>query len=81
MNLLFLVVFELDLGSLAPGIHFNDEFWMAEWNSTEMIRLDENGQLIENFTIPTLTDVRSMTWDGTSLWMGNKQLSKIYILR
>ncbi|MBR9920394.1 MAG: T9SS type A sorting domain-containing protein [Bacteroidetes bacterium] len=56
---------------LSNGIHFDDEFWIAEWSSDTLIRLDNDGNLLETFVIPNLSGTRAITWDGTSLWVSN----------
>ncbi len=68
--------FSYDLSSseqfaISNGIYANGEFWASEWNTDTLVRFDHDGNFIEWFTIPGLSDVRSMTWDGNSLWMAN----------
>ena len=63
--------------SLSNGVYTDSEFWIAEWNSDTLLRFDHDGNFIEWFTIPTLSGVRSMCWDGTHIWMANNT-STIY---
>ena len=58
-------------GSLAGAVFFNGEFWASQWNSDSLFRFSASGQVLERFTINNLSGTRSMTWDGTSLWIGN----------
>jgi hypothetical protein len=58
-------------GALAGAVFFNGEFWASQWNSDSLFRFDASGQVIERFTINNLSGTRAITWDGTSLWMGN----------
>ncbi len=55
------------------------EFWVSKWNSDTLARLNPTGQLIEIFTIPSVTGVRSITSDGTSLFLGlaNDQIAEV----
>ena len=56
---------------LSNGIHFEDEFWVAEWSSDTLIRYDNAGAVLEVFTIPGLSGCRALTYDGTNLWIAN----------
>ena len=58
------------VGALAGVIHFDDEFWVSQWNTDSLFRFNEAGQILERFTISGLSSTRSMTFDGTYLWMG-----------
>lgn len=53
------------------GVAFvNNEFWTSKWASDTLIRYSATGAFIEKFTIPGLTGTRSITSDGTNLYMG-----------
>lgn len=68
-------------GSLGQaGVAFyNNEFWTSLWASDTIIRYTSAGTLIQKFQIPGVTGVRSITTDGTNLYMGNAS-STIYIV-
>jgi hypothetical protein len=59
------------LSSLASVVHFNNEFWVGEWNTSNLARLNNDGEVLEIFTIPSIFGVRAMTWDGTNIWLSN----------
>lgn len=72
---LFDHLFNIDLGSTGlesmVGILFiNDQYWISQWNSNLLAVLDNTGTLIETFTIAGVTGIRSITTDGTSLYLG-----------
>lgn len=53
------------------GVAFiNNQFWVSAWASADIHLLDSGGNYIETFTIPGLTGTRSITTDGTYLYMG-----------
>jgi hypothetical protein len=56
---------------LSNGIHFEDEFWVAEWSSDTLIQYDNAGNVLDVFVINGLSGCRSMTYDGTNLWIAN----------
>lgn len=83
-NALFDLISVVDVGTatgvngLAAVIYFNDQYLVARWDATqssEFYRLDNNGGFIESFTIPGLDGTRSITTDGTSLYMGTAGLT------
>ncbi len=57
--------------SLTGVGYFDNEFWVSQWNSDSLFRFSANGQLLERFTILGIQGTRSMTWDGTYIWIGN----------
>lgn len=59
-------------GALAGAVFFNGEFWASQWNSDSLFRFSSTGQVLERFTINNLSGTRAITWDGTSLWIGNE---------
>ncbi|MFT4972708.1 MAG: hypothetical protein ACI9JY_001913 [Saprospiraceae bacterium] len=63
------------LSSLGSIVHSNNEFWVGEWNSSNIARLDNDGNVLETFSIPSIFGIRAMTWDGTSIWMSNNTQS------
>jgi len=59
------------LGSgLAGVIWFGTEFWCAEWSSNNIYTADVNGSSSGTFTISGVTGTRSMTTDGTHIYIG-----------
>lgn len=46
------------------------EFWTSKWNSDTLSRLSATGQLIEIFTIAGVSGTRSITGDGTNIYLG-----------
>lgn len=46
------------------------EFWVSKWNSDTLARLTSTGSLIEIFTIAGVAGTRSITGDGTNLYLG-----------
>ncbi|MDP5168932.1 MAG: T9SS type A sorting domain-containing protein [Bacteroidia bacterium] len=51
------------------------EFWTSKWNSDTLARLNASGALIEIFTVPGVTGIRSITSDGTSIFLGGASTS------
>ncbi len=58
-------------GGNAGVAYLNGEFWVSKWASDTLITMDSAGSVTSIFTIPNVTGVRSITTDGTSLFMGN----------
>ena len=58
-------------GSMSNGFFLNGEFWIAEWNSDFIARYDADGTYIDNFVIPGLSGTRSITTDGTNVYIAN----------
>ncbi len=48
----------------------NNEIWTSKWASDTLIRFDIDGTMIEKFIIAGLTGTRSITSDGTYLYIG-----------
>ncbi len=48
----------------------NSEIWASKWGSDTLIRFDLNGTMIEKFIVAGLTGTRSITTDGTYLYIG-----------
>ena len=46
------------------------EFWVSKWNSDTLATLDINGSVTQIFTIPGVTGIRSITSDGTFIYLG-----------
>ena len=61
-------------GSVANGnagvAYLNGQFWISKWASDSLCTMNAQGQVTSKFTIPGVTGVRSITTDGTSLYMG-----------
>jgi hypothetical protein len=57
------------LGQAAVAFH-NNEFWTSTWANDTLIRYSNTGALIQKFVITGLTGTRSITSDGTNLYMG-----------
>lgn len=51
--------------------YFNNEIWASKWQSDTLARFNTNGTLIQKFLISGLTGTRSITTDGTYLYIGN----------
>lgn len=51
-------------------IYFNNEYWVSAWQSNLIHVLDSNGGFVETFSIPGVSGVRSMTTDGTNIYIG-----------
>jgi hypothetical protein len=75
-NALFDLLFTVDIGanigaaSNAGVIFINNQYWVATWNADTIHVLDVTGAFVETFTVAGLTGTRSMTTDGTSVFMG-----------
>jgi len=57
----------------------NNEFWTSMWASDTIIRYTNTGSLIAKYTIAGLTGTRSITTDGTFLYMGTSS-NTIYVV-
>jgi len=75
----FDVQFNHAMATAAPGavstagaawIPADTSFWITRWNADSIFRVDMNGMPIERFVLP-VTGARSLTWDGTNIWVGN----------
>lgn len=56
--------------ALAGVIWTGTEFWVAQWNSATIYTANASGVSTGNFTIPGVTGTRSMTTDGTDIYIG-----------
>ena len=61
---------QIGLNGNAGVAFINGQFWVSSWASADLHVLDSAGNYIETFTVPGVTGVRSITSDGTSLYMG-----------
>lgn len=47
-----------------------NEYWVSEWNTAQFYSMDATGALLTSFTIPGVTGIRSITTDGTNVYLG-----------
>lgn len=75
-NALFDLLFNYDIGANigaqgnAGVCYVNGTYWVSAWASNLIHVLDINGNLMETFSIPGVTGTRSMSWDGTNVYIG-----------
>ena len=77
-NELFDFLYRINVGSTGAigadgqaGVVFvNNQYWISTWAANTIHLLDANGVFVETFTIAGVTGVRSMTTDGTNVYMG-----------
>lgn len=50
--------------------YLNGEFWISKWATDTLITMDSTGSVTSIFKITGVSGVRSITTDGTSLFMG-----------
>ncbi|NNM15759.1 MAG: hypothetical protein HKO56_03795, partial [Bacteroidia bacterium] len=55
----------------AGAVWVGNEYWVAEWASADIHRIDALGNFIATTSIPGITGTRGMSYDGTSVWIGN----------
>ncbi len=55
---------------MAGVVYTGTEFWVSRWGSDTLYRLTPTGSVIDTFTIPTVTGIRGMTWDGSFVYAG-----------
>nr|MBA3985287.1 hypothetical protein [Flavobacteriales bacterium] len=73
---LFDLLFNYDVGAAIgaqgqAGVAFiNGEFWISAWASDLLHIVDADGVFVTTFTIPGVTGVRSITTDGTDVYLG-----------
>ncbi len=81
-NALFDLLYTNDIGSggsigadgQAGVIFFDNEYWVSSWATNLIHLLDAGGNFIETFDIPGITGTRSMTTNGTSIFIGTASL-------
>jgi hypothetical protein len=56
--------------SLAGVMWTGTEFWCAVWNSADIFTADASGNSTGSFTIPGVSGTRSMTSDGSHVYIG-----------
>ncbi|SRX52375.1 hypothetical protein AEQU1_00239 [Aequorivita sp. CIP111184] len=84
-NALFDLLFNYDIGANIgaqgnAGVCFvNGNFWVSAWASDFIHVLDINGNLMETFSIPGVTGTRSMSWDGTNVYIGTAG-TQVYLI-
>jgi hypothetical protein len=75
-NTLFDLLYTFDIGlSIGAGsnagvIFINNQYWVSTWNADTIHVLDATGAFLETFTIAGVTGTRSMTTDGTDVFIG-----------
>lgn len=57
------------LGGVAGVGYINGEFQISKWNTDALCTLNNNGKVTSKFRITGLSGTRSITTDGTSLFM------------
>lgn len=75
---LFDLQFNFDVGvngsigaqSQAGVAYINDEFWVSTWNDNTIHILDSGGNHLNTIVIAGITGTRSMTTDGTNVYIG-----------
>lgn len=77
-NALWDIHFSFDASTAAGGdvgmagvAFINNEYWTSRWASDTMYRFSSTGVMLEEFTITGLSGTRSITSDGTYLYIGN----------
>lgn len=65
--------------SNAGVVYFNNQFWVSKWNAADIHELSSSGSYISTFQIPGITGARSMTTDGTNIYIGTAS-SSIYVV-
>lgn len=75
---LFDFLFRINIGSTgsigadgqAGVIFVNNQYWISTWAGNTIHVLDATGAFVETFTIAGVTGTRSMTTDGTNVYIG-----------
>jgi len=58
------------------GVAFiNNEWWVSTWNTDQIHILDAAGAFIQTIVVPGVTGTRSLTTDGTNLYLGTAGLN------
>lgn len=58
-------------GGMAGVAYTGTEFWVSSWANDTLFTFNPVGTCTDTFTIPTITDVRALTFDGTYLYAVN----------
>jgi len=62
------------------GILFlNNQFWVSAWASSNIHVLNNTGGFVETFTVAGVTGARSLTTDGTNVYVGANN-TNIYVI-
>ena len=80
---IFDVDFNIDIGATGSvganglaGVAFvNNTYWVSQWATDTLRELSPTGTLMSTFTIPGVTGTRSITYDGTDIYIGAAGLS------
>ena len=84
-NALFDLLFNYDIGANigaqgnAGVCYVNGTYWVSAWASNLIHVLNDSGDLMETFSIPGVTGTRSMSWDGTNVYIRTTK-TQIYII-
>ena len=84
---LFDLLYILDIGANgsigangnAGVMYINGQYWVSAWASDLIHILDTSGAFVETISIPGITGTRSMSTDGTNLFIGAAGL-QIYVV-
>lgn len=76
--------FLYDVGAIAGAsnagvVYLNGTFWVSVWNSADIHEISSTGTLVQTFQITGVSQVRSMTTDGTNIYCGAAGAS-IYVV-
>ncbi|MFL5751874.1 MAG: T9SS type A sorting domain-containing protein [Bacteroidia bacterium] len=55
---------------MAGVVFTGTEFWVSRWADDTLYRFSSAGSVIDTFTIPGVTGIRGMTWDGSFVYAG-----------
>ena len=55
---------------LAGALWTGTEFWLSKWGNDSIFTANAAGSMISSFTIPGITGTRSITTNGTSIYIG-----------
>jgi hypothetical protein len=71
------VQFQYDVGGMTGSLYLGPAgfdgtyFYCPEWNSANIYQFNKNGTFVQTFTIPGVTSVRDIDYDGTYFYGGN----------
>ncbi|HQV36507.1 MAG TPA: T9SS type A sorting domain-containing protein [Flavobacterium sp.] len=77
--------FLYDIGSAigtqgnAGVLFLNNQFWVSAWASSNIHVLNNSGGFVETFTVAGVTGARSLTTDGTNVYVGANN-TNIYVI-